>query len=339
MRPPSPRPAASTGSGGAGAAVRKRGRSRVRGRGRRGFIASASRNGGCGGAAMLVACPPPAPPGWYVISLRPRGEHAPAAPCRGTRLGAGLIALSPLAAAGCATTTPRAMRCARRCRRRGSWSPVRRRCAPPVRCSRCAARRGNAGSRSVRAPRRHCGAPAWTTVQAPTRMDSEGLLALPGLQDLAGSRAGLHQRARRSRRAGAVVAGARCARVARRRLRAHRGRAVAARGVAIAGAVRADRAGAVQWRSTRDPCSPPCRRPRSPRLRRSRGAGRQRAAGRAGPRTAGSPTSSSRAARARATCWRRRSAARSLPRCRVRGGCGPQASGPGLAGRDADRIR
>ncbi|HEY0501903.1 MAG TPA: uroporphyrinogen-III synthase, partial [Lysobacter sp.] len=35
-----------------------------------------------------------ATPGWYVISLRPRGEHAPMRRAA-ARAGAGLIALSP----------------------------------------------------------------------------------------------------------------------------------------------------------------------------------------------------------------------------------------------------
>lgn len=126
---------------------------------------------------------------WYVISLRPRGEHA-ALRRAAARRGAGLIALSPwtlrdrddattredlrtaLTAARVLATSPAAVRAAQR------LQPLR-------------ARPGQAwfavGAGSAAALRR-AGIDA---VFAPTRMDSEGLLDLPGLQRIAGSTLGL----------------------------------------------------------------------------------------------------------------------------------------------------
>ena len=128
-------------------------------------------------------------PAWYVISLRPRGEHA-ALRRAAARRGAGLIALSPwtlrdrddaasrdalrdaLAAPRVVATSPAAVRAAAR------LQPLR-------------AQPGQAwfavGAGSAAALRRA----GIAEVAAPTRMDSEGLLALPGLQHLAGSTLGL----------------------------------------------------------------------------------------------------------------------------------------------------
>ncbi|HEV8694282.1 MAG TPA: uroporphyrinogen-III synthase [Lysobacter sp.] len=128
-------------------------------------------------------------PTWYVISLRPRGEHD-ALRRAAARHGAGLIALSPwrlqqldskqvradlraaLAASRVIFTSPAAVRAARalqglKARRGQSW---------------CAVGAGTA------AALRRAGI---AEVQAPARMDSEGLLALPALQQLDGQEVGL----------------------------------------------------------------------------------------------------------------------------------------------------
>jgi len=130
-----------------------------------------------------------APPQWYVISLRPRGEHA-ALRRAAARHGAGLIALSPwrlqrrddesarvdlraaLAASHVLFTSPAAVRAAHalqalRPRSGQHWFAV--------------------GAGSLAALRRA----GVSRAEAPTRMDSEGLLALPGLQDVAGMAIGL----------------------------------------------------------------------------------------------------------------------------------------------------
>jgi uroporphyrinogen-III synthase len=128
-------------------------------------------------------------PEWYVISLRPRGEHA--ALRRATaRRGGGLVALSPwdlrdreddatrstlrdaLAAPRVVVTSPAAVCAAAhlqplRTLPGQAWFAV--------------------GSGSAAALRRA----GVATVSAPTRMDSEGLLALPGLQNIDGSTVGL----------------------------------------------------------------------------------------------------------------------------------------------------
>lgn len=128
-------------------------------------------------------------PRWYVISLRPRGEHA-ALRRAASRHGAGLIALSPwrlqtrdsedsraalreaLGADCIVVTSPAAVRAAMQLRvlrpRRGQhWCAVGAGTA-------AALRRAGIGE-----------------VLAPSRMDSEGLLALPALQQLDGERVGL----------------------------------------------------------------------------------------------------------------------------------------------------
>lgn len=128
-------------------------------------------------------------PSWYVISLRPRGEHA-ALRRAAARHGAGLIALSPwrlrlreddaaraalraaLAAPRVVFTSPAAVRAASR------LQPLR-----PVPAARwCAVGAGTA------AALRRAGVAG---VEAPARMDSEGLLALPALQEVRGLQVGL----------------------------------------------------------------------------------------------------------------------------------------------------
>lgn len=131
----------------------------------------------------------PATPPWYVISLRPRGEHA-ALRRAAARHGGGLIALSPwrlrrrddaaaraalrsaLAASRIVFTSPAAVRAARalqafRPRRGQAWCAVGAGTA-------AALRRAGIGN-----------------VHAPARMDSEGLLSLPALQDVSGHDVGL----------------------------------------------------------------------------------------------------------------------------------------------------
>jgi uroporphyrinogen-III synthase len=136
----------------------------------------------------MQARTPTQPPGWYVISLRPRGGHD-ALRRAATRHGAGLIALSPwalkrrdddeagkslksaLAAPKVVFTSPAAVSAAKalqplRMRPHQQWFAV--------------------GAGTAAALRRA----GIAQVQAPHRMDSEGLLALPGLADVAGTDVG-----------------------------------------------------------------------------------------------------------------------------------------------------
>ena len=130
--------------------------------------------------AMDAACPP----NWYVISLRPQGEHG-AMRRAAARYGARLLALSPwrlqlrndddarqslrdaLAAPRVLFTSPVAVRAA------AALSELRRG-APEQRWIAV-------GSGSARALRRA----GIDSVQSPARMDSEGVLALPSLHDIA----------------------------------------------------------------------------------------------------------------------------------------------------------
>lgn len=137
----------------------------------------------------MPAHPAPLLAEWYVISLRPRGQHAPlrrAAAARGARL----LALSPqriewrddaatraalraaLAAPVVVFTSPNAVRAALRLQR------LRRRRGQQF----CAVGEGTA-----RALRRA----GIDVVAAPERMDSEGLLALPALAAVRGVEVGL----------------------------------------------------------------------------------------------------------------------------------------------------
>ena len=127
--------------------------------------------------------------GCYVISLRPVGAHAPMRRAA-ARIGARVLALSPLrilarddaatrqalvaalAADVVLFTSPAAVRAAARLR------PLRARRGQPW----CAVGAGTA------AALRRAGL---GQVHAPARMDSEGLLALPVLRDLAGRSVGL----------------------------------------------------------------------------------------------------------------------------------------------------
>jgi uroporphyrinogen-III synthase len=126
---------------------------------------------------------------WYVISLRPRGGHA-ALRRAAARRGAGLIALSPWrlrerdepaaqASLGAALEAPRVL----------VTSPAAVRAAARLQPLR--ARPGQqwfaVGAGSAAALKRA----GIAEVHAPARMDSEGLLGLPGLQHIAGSTLGL----------------------------------------------------------------------------------------------------------------------------------------------------
>ena len=134
---------------------------------------------------------------WYVISLRPRGEHATMRRAA-ARHGAGVIALSPwvlvpredadtrreLHAALCASrvvfTSPAAVRAARRLRVLEGLPLV-----PPT--LGAAPQWYGVGAGTASALRR-AGA---GFAQSPARMDSEGVLALPALLDVDGRDVGL----------------------------------------------------------------------------------------------------------------------------------------------------
>ncbi|MGH8086039.1 MAG: uroporphyrinogen-III synthase [Lysobacter sp.] len=128
-------------------------------------------------------------PEWYVISLRPRGQHAPMRRAAARRGGA-VIALSPwalqlrddavtraaldaaLAAPQVLVTSPAAVRAA------SALQPLRMRDG----------QRWFAVGAGTAAALRRAGI---GRVAAPARMDSEGLLALPGLQRFDGDAIGL----------------------------------------------------------------------------------------------------------------------------------------------------
>lgn len=128
-------------------------------------------------------------PGWYVISLRPQGEHETLRRAAAAQ-GAGLIALSPwrirprtdeparqalrtaLAASRVVFTSPAAVKAA----------------AGLLPLQRAVAREWIAvGSGTARA----LGRIGIEGVACPSRMDSEGLLALPALQEVSGLSVGL----------------------------------------------------------------------------------------------------------------------------------------------------
>ena len=128
-------------------------------------------------------------PEWYVISLRPRGQHAPMRRAA-ARHGGGVVALSPwvlrmrdddatraglraaLAAPRVLVTSPAAVRAA------AALQPL---------YSRPGQRWFAVGAGTAAALRRA----GVGEVAAPARMDSEGLLALPGLQRFDGDAVGL----------------------------------------------------------------------------------------------------------------------------------------------------
>ncbi len=126
---------------------------------------------------------------WTLISLRPRGQHAPlrrAAAAAGARV----IALSPWALQACADTATRAaLEAALAAERVVFSSPAAVKAAARL-VDLAAPHPGQwlaVGAGTAAALDRQ-GAQG---VAAPARMDSEGLLALPALADLHGLRAGL----------------------------------------------------------------------------------------------------------------------------------------------------
>ena len=137
----------------------------------------------------------PAPtPEWYVISLRPAGAHAGLRRAA-ARCDAGLIALSPWRLRGHDDyATRQALHAALAAPRVLFTSPAAVRAARALQPLADAGGSGAAGRHwfaigaGTAAALRRAGL---ARVQAPRRMDSEGLLALPGLQDVAGTAIGL----------------------------------------------------------------------------------------------------------------------------------------------------
>jgi len=126
---------------------------------------------------------------WTLISLRPRGQHAPLRRVANAA-GAHVIALSPWALHACADATTRsALDLALAAERVIFSSPAAVQAAARL-VDLAAPHPGQwlaVGAGTAAALGRH-GA---QDIAAPMRMDSEGLLALPSLADLHGLRAGL----------------------------------------------------------------------------------------------------------------------------------------------------
>lgn len=142
----------------------------------------------CQAAAMPDR--PTIPPlhGWTVLSLRPRGQHA-GLRAAAARRGARLLALSPLAIEGRDDATAHAaLAGALACPLVLFTSPNAVRAAAALQPLRL--RRGQralaVGDGTRRALRRF-----GVDADAPARMDSEGLLALPALQEIEGVAVGL----------------------------------------------------------------------------------------------------------------------------------------------------
>ena len=132
----------------------------------------------------MQQCTPAA--AWYVISLRPRGAHA-AVRRAAARHGAGVVALSPgiLRARNAASSAARVVASSRVV----FTSPAAVRSAAALHpLAGLGARTWLAVGAGTAAALRRAGI---DTVVAPARMDSDGLLALPALRDLAGADVGL----------------------------------------------------------------------------------------------------------------------------------------------------
>ncbi|GAA5066798.1 uroporphyrinogen-III synthase [Lysobacter panacisoli] len=124
----------------------------------------------------------------FVISLRPRGEHAPMRRAA-ARVGLGVIALSPWRLRWRDDeASRRALRTALDAPRVLFTSPVAVRAARALQplASRAGQRWFAVGAGTAAALHRA----GIAEVEAPTRMDSEGLLALPGLIDIDGQTIG-----------------------------------------------------------------------------------------------------------------------------------------------------
>ena len=125
----------------------------------------------------------PTPPAWYVISLRPQGGHDTLRRAA-RRHGAGLLALSPWRIqASDDPDTRQALQDALACPRVLFTSPAAVAAAQSLQPLHAAPEQTwlAVGTGTATALRR-AGVPAF----APRRMDSEGLLAMPALQDVAG---------------------------------------------------------------------------------------------------------------------------------------------------------
>ena len=129
------------------------------------------------------------PPGWYVISLRPQGGHA-ALRRAAVAQGARLIALSPWrVTARTDTATRQALSCALSAPRVLFTSPnAVRAAAALLPLARGPDQIWIAVGSGTAAALRKAGV---DEVDFPARMDSEGLLELPALQDLQGIQVGL----------------------------------------------------------------------------------------------------------------------------------------------------
>jgi len=125
----------------------------------------------------------PTPPAWYVISLRPQGGHD-ALRRAARRHGAGLLALSPWRIqASDDPDTRQALQDALACPRVLFTSPAAVAAAQSLQPLHAAPEQTwLAVGTGTAAALRRAGVPAF----APRRMDSEGLLAMPALQDVAG---------------------------------------------------------------------------------------------------------------------------------------------------------
>jgi len=129
------------------------------------------------------------PHGWYVISLRPQGEHASLRRAAAAH-GAGLIALSPWKLRLRADEAARsALQVALDAQRVLFTSPAAVRAAAALlefrpRPDQAWIAVGSGTAHALRRAGVDC-------VQSPVRMDSEGLLELPALQDLTGLDVGL----------------------------------------------------------------------------------------------------------------------------------------------------
>lgn len=132
----------------------------------------------------------PSGPRWYVISLRPRGMHAPLR-AAAVRARFGFIALSSLRIVYLDDDASHvALNAALACDTVVFSSPVAVRAACASLAPNALALHGTAiaaGSGTAAALRRA----GVGNVQFPTRMDGEGVLALPSLQDVVGQAIGL----------------------------------------------------------------------------------------------------------------------------------------------------
>lgn len=133
--------------------------------------------------------PRPGSPRWYVISLRPSGQHGPMRRAAAVH-GAGVLALSPWSIEPTDDPQARAMLAA------ALEAPVVVFTSPAAATSAAALQSLQrlpgqdwlAVGAGTAAALRRAGVPG---VDSPARMDSEGLLAMPALQRLAGRRLGL----------------------------------------------------------------------------------------------------------------------------------------------------